>query len=97
MSGRLSINDKEVYKCNLDSKLDKALSSSFNAPDEAVATNGNLASAISAIRAPEGLKRLMFRTSKGSFRIHPEVTDEDLKQNKLSKDIIDAEFQKLSK
>jgi len=97
MSGRLSINDKEVYKCNLDSKLDKALSSAFNAPDEAVTTSGNLASAISAIRAPEGLKRLMFRTSKGSFRIHPEVTDEDLKQNKLSKDTIDAEFQKLSK
>ena len=97
MSGRLSINDKEVYKCNLDSKLDKALSSAFNAPDEAVTTSGNLASAISAIRAPESLKRLMFRTSKGSFRIHPEVTDEDLKQNKLSKDTIDAEFQKLSK
>lgn len=97
MSGRLSINDKEVYKCNLDSKLDKALSSAFNAPDEAVTTSGDLASAISAIRAPEDLKRLMFRTSKGSFRVHPEVTDEDLKQNKFSKDIIDAEFQKLSK
>ena len=97
MSGRLSINDKEIYKCNLDSKLDKALSSAFNAPDEAVTTSGNLASAISAIRAPEDLKRLMFRTSKGSFRVHPEVTDEDLKQNKLSKDIINAEFQKLSK
>lgn len=97
MSGRLSINDKEIYKCNLDSKLDKALSSALNAPDEAVAASGNLASAISAIRAPEGLKRLMFRTSKGSFRVHPEVTDEDLKQNKLSKDAIDAEFQKLSK
>lgn len=97
MSGRLSINDKEVYKCNLDSKLDKALSSAFNAPDEAVTTSGNLASAISAIRAPEGLKRLMFRTSKGSFRIHPDVTDEDLRQNKLDKETIDAEFQKLSK
>lgn len=97
MSGRLSINDKEVYKCNLDSKLDKALSSAFNAPDEAVTTSGNLASAISAIRAPEGLKRLMFRTSKGSFRIHPEVTDEDLRQNKLDKETIETEFQKLSK
>lgn len=97
MSGRLSINNKEVYKCNLDSKLDKALSSAFSAPDEAVTTSGNLASAISAIRAPEGLKRLMFRTSKGSFRIHPEVTDEDLRQNKLDKETIETEFQKLSK
>ena len=97
MSGRLTINNNEIYKCNLDSKLDKALSSAFNAPDEAITTSGNLASAISAIRAPEGLKRLMFRTSKGSFRIHPEITDEDLKQNKLDKETIDAEFQKLSK
>lgn len=97
MSGRLTINNNEIYKCNLDSKLDKALSSAFNAPDEAITTSGNLASAISAIRAPEGLKKLMFRTSKGSFRIHPEVTDEDLKQNKLHKETIDAEFQKLSK
>lgn len=97
MSGRLTINDNEIYKCNLDSKLDKALSSAFNAPDEAITTNGNLASAISAIRAPESLKRLMFRTSKGSFRICPEITNEDLKQNKLDKEIIDTEFQKLSK
>ncbi len=97
MSGRLTINDNEIYKCNLDSKLDRALSSAFDAPDEAITTSGNLASAISAIRAPESLKRLMFRTSKGSFRIHPEVTDEDLKQNKLDKETIDAEFQKLSK
>lgn len=97
MSGRLTINNNEIYKCNLDSKLDKALNNAFNAPDEAITTSGNLASAISAIRAPESLKKLMFRTSKGSFRIHPEVTDEDLKQNKLSKDIIDTEFQKLSK
>lgn len=97
MSGRLTINNNEIYKCNLDSKLDKALNNAFNAPDEAITTSGSLASAISAIRAPEGLKKLMFRTSKGSFRIHPEVTDEDLRQNKLDKETIEAEFQKLSK
>ena len=38
MSGRLTINNNEIYKCNLDSKLDKALDSAFNAPDEAIAT-----------------------------------------------------------
>ena len=83
MSGRLSLNGEEIYKCNLDSKLDKALISAFKTPYQTIRVDSNLASAISPIRVPEELKRLMFRTGKGCFRVDPEITAEKLEKNGL--------------
>lgn len=89
MSGRLLLNDQEIYKCNLDSKLDKALIAAFKTPYQTIMVDGNLASAISPIRAPESLKRLMFRTGKGCFRVDPEITAEKLEKNGIDAETID--------
>lgn len=97
MQGKLYLNDKEVYKSNLDSKLDRALSDAFKAPKTAVKTNGSVASALDPIKMPKGLKKLVFRVSKNSFKVCPEITDNDLAKAKLDKEKLDREIQKLSK
>ena len=89
VSGGLLLNSKEIYKCNLDSKLDKALIAAFKTPYQTIMVDGNLASAISLIRAPESLKRLMFRTGKGCFRVDPEITAEKLEKNGIDAGTID--------
>ncbi len=95
--GKLFLNGIEIYKCNLNSKLDKALSLAFKTPEVPVKTNGSVASALKPIRVPEGLKKLMFRASKSSFVVKLEITADDLKEAGLDKQTLDAEFQNLSK
>ena len=97
MQGKLYLNEKEVYKCNLDSKLDKALSSAFDTPKMPTKTNGSIASALNPIKIPKELKKLMFRTSKNSFQICPAIYAEDLAKAGLSKKELDLEIEKLLK
>lgn len=97
IQGRLYLNDTEVYKSNLGSKLDKALSDAFKAPETTVKTVGSVASALDAIKIPKSLKRLAFRASKGSFVAKTEITADDLKNANLDKETLDLEIQKLSK
>ena len=97
IQGKLYLNDMEVYKSNLGSKLDKALSDAFKAPETTVKTAGSVASALDAIKMPKSLKRLAFRASKGSFVAKAEITADDLKNANLDKETLDLEIQKLSK
>jgi hypothetical protein len=97
IQGKLYLNDTEVYKSNLGSKLDKALSDAFKAPETTVKTVGSVASALDAIKMPKSLKRLAFRASKGSFVAKTEITADDLKNANLDKETLDLEIQKLSK
>ena len=97
IQGKLYLNDVEVYKSNLGSKLDKALSDALKTPETAVKTAGTVASALDAIRMPKALKTLVFRASKGSFVAKAEITADDLEKAKLDKETLDREIQKLSK
>lgn len=97
IQGKLYLDDIEVCKCNLGSKLDKALSDAFKTPEKAVKTAGSVASALDAIRMPKALKSLVFRASKGSFVAKAEITADDLEKAKLNKETLDCEIQKLSK
>ena len=97
IQGKLYLNDTEVYKSNLSSKLDKALSDAFKAPKMTVKTVGSVASALDAIKMPKSLKRLAFRASKGSFVAKTEITADDLKNANLNKETLELEIQKLLK
>lgn len=96
ISGKLLINNHEIYKCNLDRTLDKALLGAFRADNHTVTIKGNLASTISKIRAPKGLRSIMFSTGKGVFRINPEITTDDLKKAGLDKEAVEKEFQTIN-
>lgn len=96
ISGKLFINDYEIYKCNLDRTLDKALLGAFRANNHTVAIKGNLASTISKIRAPKGLRSIIFSTGKGVFRINPEITTDDLEKAGLDKEAVEKEFQTIN-
>lgn len=97
IQGKLYLNDVEVYKSNLGSKLDKALGDALKTPETAVKTAGTVASALGAIRMPKALKTLAFRASKGSFVVKAEITTDDLEKVRLNKETLDREIQKLSK
>lgn len=97
MSGNLYLNDTEIYHCNLDSKLEQAIISALEHPRQSVEVQGDLASAIGNIKIPQELRRLLFRTGKGSFMINPIITADDLVKRKLNQDVIDAKLQKPSK
>lgn len=97
IQGKLYLNDVEVYKSNLGSKLDKALSDAFKAPETTVKTVGSVASALDAIKMPKSLKKLAFRASKGSFVAKAKITTDDLENANLSKEALNLEIQKLSK
>lgn len=97
ISGKLFINNHEVYKCNLESTLDKALLEAFKADDNTAKIKGNLASTKSKIRAPEVLRNLMFSAGKGTFRIKPEITDDDLAKVCANREIVEQGFQRINK
>ena len=96
IQGKLYLNDIEVYKSNLGSKIDKALAEAFKTPEKAVKTVGSVASSVDAIKMPKSLKKLVFRASKGSFMVKPEITMGNLKNAKLDKETLDLEIQKFS-
>lgn len=95
MAGILYINEIAVHKCKPNSELDKALQIAFKTPSKKVAVFGNLRTSIGHTRIPKMLQKIMFITNRGTLRIRPEITIEDLRKQNVDRAEIDAELRQL--
>lgn len=95
MAGILYINEIAVHKCKADSELDKALQQTLRMPGKKIMVFGGLRTSISHTKIPKPLQKVMFITSRNTLRVHPEITIEDLKKQKIDPAEIDSELQQL--
>ena len=93
MAGIVYINDIAVHKCQGNSELDKALQMAFKTPSRKITVFGNLRTSISHTKIPKPLQKIMFITNRGTLRIRPDITIEDLKKQNIDQTEIDTELQ----
>lgn len=96
ISGRLYLNDLIIHECKATSFLGETLEKAIINPGEKIEIkNKNLASAVSTFKMPEELRKIMFRTGRGIFKLKTAITYRELEKNNLSKKELDNALQKL--
>jgi len=96
ISGIARVNGLEVHRCQLDSFLDKALTSAMRRPLEPVATKKNITSSIHQFKMPKELRNLMFRTSSTSLMLKRTITKDDIKNAGLDEASLLSELKKMA-
>lgn len=100
MDGDLYINGYKIHHCRSGSALDKALLVYLNGEDKGQVGNinmENLQTSVSMLKIPQGLRKIMLKTSKSDgFIGKPQVTYGDLMHNNLDESKLIAELTKIS-
>lgn len=94
--GALTLNEVLVLTPRLESTTDQAFQEAFKNPNTSVKVAGSMSSTIGNLKMPPILKKIMFRCSKGTFRVNPTITEDDLRERSIDKLAIDQELRKLT-